>query len=333
MNHFPVGYDFIGDIHGYAEPLHRLLRQMDYVERDGIYSHPERQIMFLGDYIDRGPDQIEVLRIVRSMCAAGNAHAIMGNHEYNAIGWSIIGENGKALRLHDETNRRQHQEFLDQVGEDSGLHKELVTWMRQLPIFWSAAQHQPDFSDMHAFAAHACWNSDLIARLVQSNCINKLGRFTDEGLLQSFVKGSPVNDAAEIILKGVEARLPKGVYYHDAQGAKRTKTRVRWWNRNLETIHALLLVDDDVLAKIPDERMVIESYDHEVPVFFGHYWMKGEPHLQTEHAVCLDFSVARNGVLAGYRFSGEHELSAESLIWVDAYPKQEQVCGADAPQI
>jgi len=34
---FMSGLDIIGDIHGYADHLHRLLKLMDYTEIDGTY--------------------------------------------------------------------------------------------------------------------------------------------------------------------------------------------------------------------------------------------------------------------------------------------------------
>lgn len=72
------GYDLVGDIHGHADALHRLLRQLEYAEFEGVLRHPERQMIFVGDFIDRGPQQGEVLRIARSMCEAGTARAVMG---------------------------------------------------------------------------------------------------------------------------------------------------------------------------------------------------------------------------------------------------------------
>jgi hypothetical protein len=71
------GYDLVGDIHGHADALHRLLRALDYVEIEGVFRHPERQMIFVGDFTDRGPQQREVLRIAHSMCDAGAARAVM----------------------------------------------------------------------------------------------------------------------------------------------------------------------------------------------------------------------------------------------------------------
>ncbi|MEA1049527.1 hypothetical protein U5801_06880 [Lamprobacter modestohalophilus] len=43
------GYDIIGDIHGQAAKLRRLLKLMGYVECDGVYHHPQRQVIFVAD--------------------------------------------------------------------------------------------------------------------------------------------------------------------------------------------------------------------------------------------------------------------------------------------
>lgn len=47
-------FDLIGDIHGYAAHLEALLRKLGYVNRHGVWSHSERKVIFLGDFIDRG---------------------------------------------------------------------------------------------------------------------------------------------------------------------------------------------------------------------------------------------------------------------------------------
>lgn len=40
------GYDIIGDIHGHADALHRLLRSLEYSESDSAFRHPERQMQY-----------------------------------------------------------------------------------------------------------------------------------------------------------------------------------------------------------------------------------------------------------------------------------------------
>ena len=49
-------YDLIGDIHGHATELTQLLTKIDYTKnRVGVYEHATRKVIFLGDFIDRGP--------------------------------------------------------------------------------------------------------------------------------------------------------------------------------------------------------------------------------------------------------------------------------------
>jgi hypothetical protein len=41
------GYDLVGDIHGHADALHRLLRELDYSEVEGLFRHPQRKMIFV----------------------------------------------------------------------------------------------------------------------------------------------------------------------------------------------------------------------------------------------------------------------------------------------
>jgi len=106
-------YDIIGDIHGHAD-LIELLRKMGYEERNGAWRHPERRVIFVGDFVDLGPKQVESVMIVRRMVDAGSALAIMGNHDFNAIAWYLPdpANPGEYLRPHSEKNHKQHAAFL-----------------------------------------------------------------------------------------------------------------------------------------------------------------------------------------------------------------------------
>ena len=88
-----MSYDIIGDIHGCSETLESLLDELGYArDADGVYRHPERRLIFLGDFVDRGPYQRETISIVRAMIDAGAAQAVMGNHEYNTIAYATPDE-------------------------------------------------------------------------------------------------------------------------------------------------------------------------------------------------------------------------------------------------
>jgi predicted MPP superfamily phosphohydrolase len=42
-------------------------------------------VLFLGDYLDRGPEIPAGLRLVSALVEAGEAVALMGNHEFNSV--------------------------------------------------------------------------------------------------------------------------------------------------------------------------------------------------------------------------------------------------------
>ena len=53
----------------------------------------------------------------------------------------------------------------------------------------------------------------------------------------------------------------------------------------------------DRLEELPDDEITTEfQYLDKTPVFFGHYWMPGEPMITHSTATCLDFSVARKAI-------------------------------------
>lgn len=69
----------IGDVHGRADLLQSLLTVID---ADLERSRPERAIqVFLGDYVDRGPDSAAVLDILIERAKSHETVCLKGNHE------------------------------------------------------------------------------------------------------------------------------------------------------------------------------------------------------------------------------------------------------------
>ncbi|RHW36758.1 serine/threonine protein phosphatase [Lysinibacillus yapensis] len=68
----------IGDIHGCYDLLEALLTK---------WNPQEEQLVFLGDYIDRGPDSLKVLKKVMQLSHDYDAVALSGNHEQLFLGW------------------------------------------------------------------------------------------------------------------------------------------------------------------------------------------------------------------------------------------------------
>jgi hypothetical protein len=303
------GYDLVGDVHGHADALHRLLKKLEYEVVEGVFQHPERQMIFVGDFIDRGPQQREALRIARSMCEAGTARAVMGNHEFNAIGWVIQNKDGAFLRKHSPKNANQHAKFLSQIGENSEAHKDAIDWFRTLPVWL-------DLPGLRV--VHACWHD--ASREALEPFLDDAGCFTEEGVLESYRHGSVAHSAVEIILKGPEERLPEGIHFFDKDGHRREEVRLRWWDPNATTFRKAALGMDGREDEIPDSGLPTDyRYHASKPVFFGHYWLKDRPpEITAPNAACLDFSVANEGYLTAYRWSGERDLTKNSLVSVPA---------------
>lgn len=88
-------FDIIGDIHGCYDEVTALLDQLGYardpfVAGESLMSarHPEgRRVAFLGDITDRGPRNLDCLRLVMGMCAEGSAICVMGNHDQKLARW------------------------------------------------------------------------------------------------------------------------------------------------------------------------------------------------------------------------------------------------------
>jgi hypothetical protein len=305
-------YDLIGDIHGHADELHALLHHLGYrPDAAGTPRHPAgRQVIFLGDYVDRGPKIRETLQLVRAMVDGGAALAILGNHEYNALAFWQFYPDGGHLRPHKPQHILQHLETIRafQTPELFEEWLDYLAWFRTLPL----ALELPGLR-----AVHACWEPRHIAYLRQELpdlCL------TPDFLLRASRRDSPEYTAAEVTLKGREVSLPGGLSFADKDGHRRYLMRVRWWQNpaTAAAYHDYYLED---LAELRDQPLDVASldpwhYQDETPVFFGHYWLRGTPQILQPHAVCLDYSVAKGGQLIGYRWDGEQTLSADKLVWV-----------------
>ena len=302
-------YDFIGDIHGHADQLEKLLSKLGYSNSGGTYSLPGRKAFFVGDYIDRGPDIKKTLEIVKSMVDSGNAIALLGNHEYNALCFHAKKPGGCHLRKHSIKNMVQHYETIKQFHNHEKEFEVYLDWFKTLPIFYENENFR---------AVHAAWDRFSIIYLKQ-HLVN--GCLTDDLLVESSSKGSLLRDAIEITLKGKEIKMPDPHTFPDKDGTSRKEIRIKWWNNPKTTTYREISIEPlDVLPDTilePSNFTNLDYYQEEdKPVFFGHYWLKGNPYLYRNNICCLDYSVAKKGHLVAYRFDGEVTLDPKKFIYV-----------------
>ncbi len=299
-------YDIIGDIHGQYDKLIPLIERLGYCAKGTGFSHPDgRKVIFLGDYIDRGPKVREVLLTVRTMVDDGDALAIMGNHEYNAVCYHTPDEKGGWLRPRRLDRDSGLRVTLAQFADHEEEWKEWLQWMRHLPMFL-------DLGGLRA--VHACWDAKGIAKIRDKS-------LADDAFLHTSAKRrTSEHRAVNHVLKGPEMAMPPGYAYDDKEGVVRHEVRVRWWDVPQSTRVSMLAlpVPFDVpgdaspyhLRRVPDYGV------DEPPVFFGHYWMPAtfDKAPLRHNIACLDFSAAREGPLVAYRWNGERQLQAAHFV-------------------
>lgn len=312
---WPKGYDLIGDVHGCAQTLRRLLEKMDYQLVNGVYRHPQRQAVFIGDIVDRGPRIREALHIVRDMVEHGAAQMVMGNHEYNALGYCTRARPGSGhtfLREHNARHNRVIKETLAEFEDYPNEWNDFLDWFYTLPIFLELE---------HFRVVHACWDSELIEAYKQRYNTNLIN---EEFLHASAVKGSFAGKVMDRLLRGTDMPLPDGVTITGSDGYIRNFFRTKFWADDPKTYGDVVFQPDRLPAHLasreltPEEKLRILHYgDEEPPVFVGHYWMAGTPRLLKHNVACLDYSAVKYGKLVAYRMDGETHLDASKFVWVD----------------
>jgi bis(5'-nucleosyl)-tetraphosphatase (symmetrical) len=194
----------IGDIQGCADELRRLL--------DRVRFDPSRdRLWFAGDLVNRGPESLEVLRLVHSLDAC--SVVVLGNHDLHLL--ALAAGNAKHAK------KSTLQAVLEAPDRDS-----LLEWLRHRPLMhqdaslgftlvhaglppqWSMAEalacareleqtlRGPGYSD-YLFAMYGNepnrWSKDLagVERLrFITNCLTRLRYCTTDGTLALKEKGT-----------------------------------------------------------------------------------------------------------------------------------------------
>lgn len=104
----------VGDIHGCYDELVTLLSQIVQDANGEPY-----KIIFVGDYIDRGPDSRRVIHMVRQRVVDNGDVALMGNHEDMFVG----GE-----KLYAQATLRSYEGSFDLESD--------IWWMKKLPKYY-----------------------------------------------------------------------------------------------------------------------------------------------------------------------------------------------------
>jgi hypothetical protein len=301
-------YDIVGDVHGYASLLKNLLLQMGYSKSDNGYSHPTRKAIFVGDFVNRGPEIRKTIRMIRKMVENGNALAIIGNHEINSIVYYLNDKDGSPLVRSSQKNFLSLYKTINQFSgkiEEWDSHRK---WMRELPLFIELDGIR---------IVHACWSDDAIAIIKQAELEGKSRKriFRD-----AYKKPkSKIGKSVIRLTKGIDFKMPGDLKITNNKGVSPRSFRMRWWEnpigKTFEEISfesKFTMPDYEIPLKILGKT---EIYPDNAPiVFFGHYCRGKGPHIIKPNICCVDSCVTGTKTLTAYRWSGEKELIHENLI-------------------
>lgn len=110
----------IGDVHGCLQELEELLSE--------VYFETKERVVFVGDLIDKGPDSLGVLKLVKSLCYFNLAVVVAGNHEDKWFRYL------RALKEGRKDGPLRKEEWTDEMN-DWGLDN--FDWLSNLPLVYS----------------------------------------------------------------------------------------------------------------------------------------------------------------------------------------------------
>jgi serine/threonine protein phosphatase 1 len=146
----------IGDIHGDLDALFKLFSTFPTLEKDDT-------VVFVGDYLDRGPKSAEVIEFVRKLPTevAAKVVTLRGNHEDAWLkvidgGWPefVLPPGNGCFHAMRSFLKKEMPKEGEEPGEEeerailrgSFFPKDVVAWMRGLPFY---------YEDDHAIYVHA----------------------------------------------------------------------------------------------------------------------------------------------------------------------------------
>ena len=298
----PGPLDIVGDIHGELQPLLHLLRHLGYDLRG---NHPQgRTLVFVGDFVDRGPDSPGVVALVRQLVQTGKAAAILGNHEINLLRQDPKDGSGWFFDARLQSDLRKYPGFAR--PHDAAERAAIVRFLSDLPL----ALEREDLRVIHAAwnapaiaqarrkplgsvrAAYDAWEDEAsqaaqasrIAERMQEERLHWPHSLEDSTQHPPFLQAHCDNELNKSIynpLKVLTCGLENAAIAPFFAGNKwRFVQRQAWW----------------------------EHYTEATPVVMGHYWRSTQPHHATQEGLfaevapfawhgqrhnvfCIDYSV------------------------------------------
>lgn len=190
----------VSDVHGHLDRLEALLRHAGLTDHHGSWSGGDSTLWFLGDYVDRGPDSLDVVDFVRGLqaeaaAAGGRVGALLGNHEVQFLA---------AHRFRDQPvaalapYRDWHTGWLAFGGRQRDLDNvrpDQLQWLSALPAL---AQHGDTLlmhSDTDRYLDLGRTLADVNAAVLRTLAVDHLGSWVNLAAVISS-RGAFVADSA-----------------------------------------------------------------------------------------------------------------------------------------
>lgn len=138
----------VGDLHGCLRALEDVLKLI----ADDAAGAPA-QLVFVGDYTDRGPDSPGTLRRLMELDRknAANVHCLLGNHDRmllnfldkmpNAARWLDNGGFDTLMNFnvsHLRANSPEERHAIQAEALAKAMGPDLVAWLRLRPLYWQS---------------------------------------------------------------------------------------------------------------------------------------------------------------------------------------------------
>lgn len=148
----------IGDIHGCFDDCMKLLEKIEMQDS-------KAKIIFVGDFIDRGPDVLKTLKwFMSNITANGKYQCVLGNHEDMIFDWYKAYEKWLAGGAKFSKNPPSTYFDFSDVLKDAGLLEEsfvtdVVTFFKRLPLRKSVTVKTAKGKKLTYLIAHA-WDEE-----------------------------------------------------------------------------------------------------------------------------------------------------------------------------
>lgn len=147
----------IGDVHGCGRLLGEMMRAFQIVTNSLLAPATHREVVVLGDFIDRGPNSLSVLQALYRSWQQQGLTVLLGNHEALLLdcidggaspfdGWLDYGGDAclQSLGVEPPEPWEPEHDFRERLIEAIG--DPIVTWLRGLPCTYQSG----DFFFCHA---------------------------------------------------------------------------------------------------------------------------------------------------------------------------------------